>query len=380
VQTDATSTIVGLVAGLPEQIVPFTKTYAASMAIAGHLAAHVSTAMVVTGERFISDDEMVGFPEGLPLVVLHDPPGGASFAAMHNIHATSEVYDFDKESVDVDYNLDLAFGMYLKFGTKADVTPVPGMSLDTTAAELKLGAYIKASGGTRVGGGYSANSKDWSGDMLNNQAPTRAYGTQPSALKGSFKFEFTYITSTDTEHAGSNSDAFLMPALTFQISEVWVVRMQVQDKRACTINGRSDKSLSPREDLSAFWWTTANDVESRMLPTLEGAARTAKHRLACEDDPNYECCTDEDKVQGCTSSIANLKLYCDWLHDVSAPTQVARQVARSVSEGWVACYAVVDNHWKTDCEDATKPSKTHMKWEACSAVTPCTCPTKETPE
>lgn len=69
------STVEGLVIGLPERIAPFMKSYKASMRTRGHGRTDLYTRVVVEGERFVSDAERIGFPEGRPLLVLHDPPG-----------------------------------------------------------------------------------------------------------------------------------------------------------------------------------------------------------------------------------------------------------------------------------------------------------------
>jgi hypothetical protein len=299
--------------------------------------------------------------------VLHDPPGGASFSAFINTHATTQVYDYDKESEDLDYNLDLAFGHWLAFEQEMGAT---GPATVVWGVEAKIGPYFSASGGTQVGGGYSADSQAWAGDMFEIGSPTRVYGKQPYAVNGNFDFEFTYATSANPDRAGPASDAFLMPALTFEISEVWVVRMTYkgQTPAFCRVNGRSDKSLSPREDLNAFWWTTANDVETRMLPLLKDAGDEAKHRLDCAD-VRTNCCKPEDVEQGCNpSKIKTLHLYCDWLHSVEAENPTALQIARDASEGWLTCQSIVDDRWKTKCEEATKPSKKDLAWQACKTA------------
>lgn len=74
-QVNSRSVVEDIVIGLPERIAPFLKSYKASMTRQGHGRTDVYSRVVVEGERFVSDGERVGFPEGRPLLVLHDPPG-----------------------------------------------------------------------------------------------------------------------------------------------------------------------------------------------------------------------------------------------------------------------------------------------------------------
>jgi hypothetical protein len=53
----------------------------ATMKTDGHGLASAVAYAVITGQRFFSDKEAVPYPQGSPLLVLHDPPGGASASA-----------------------------------------------------------------------------------------------------------------------------------------------------------------------------------------------------------------------------------------------------------------------------------------------------------
>ena len=73
--------------GMPSAVAPYSRTLRASMDTRGYARSSATLRVVVTGDRFMGDLERVPFPEGLPLLVLHDPPGSRSFARYENAHA-----------------------------------------------------------------------------------------------------------------------------------------------------------------------------------------------------------------------------------------------------------------------------------------------------
>ena len=67
--------------GMPELLPPFTKEYVASIKVPGHPRTKLRTVAAITGARHVSDQERVALPKSKPLMIVHDPPGGNSFAA-----------------------------------------------------------------------------------------------------------------------------------------------------------------------------------------------------------------------------------------------------------------------------------------------------------
>ncbi len=65
-----------LLIGLPVLFPPFTKNLVARMQVLGHKDVLLEVPVVVIGDRVISKFFSVQVPEYLPLMVLHDPPGG----------------------------------------------------------------------------------------------------------------------------------------------------------------------------------------------------------------------------------------------------------------------------------------------------------------
>jgi hypothetical protein len=65
-----------LLIGLPVLFAPYTKNLVARMQVLGHKDVLLEVPVVVIGDRVISKFFSVQVPEYLPLMVLHDPPGG----------------------------------------------------------------------------------------------------------------------------------------------------------------------------------------------------------------------------------------------------------------------------------------------------------------
>ena len=73
--------------GMPNTVKPYSRSLTATVRAAGYPATEQIANVVVVGNRFLSDKERVPFPEGHPLTVLHDPPGGESYSAFENARA-----------------------------------------------------------------------------------------------------------------------------------------------------------------------------------------------------------------------------------------------------------------------------------------------------
>jgi len=80
--------------GIPSAVTPFTRALTATMRVPGHQRAESVAVLVAVGLRFLTDLERVPFPEGRPLLMLHDPPGGSSFSSFQNVLATATYVGF----------------------------------------------------------------------------------------------------------------------------------------------------------------------------------------------------------------------------------------------------------------------------------------------
>jgi hypothetical protein len=325
------STMALIATGLPERIAPFTKTYTVEMRVRGHSLAVQTEVMVVTGSRFVSDAEMVPFPEGRAILALHDPPGGGSFSTFKNVRATLAVTDRTSKA-------HAEFISQMKSpGDEVEVdetikTPTPLGIPQMTALEFKAKMT-------------PTDTEDFLYTTDHTDKVTEKDGGQ---------FQFSYKTSSTADRSGPASDSFLMPALTFQVIEIWMVRF-AQFKTACKIRGLSDKSLEPRNDLSAFYFITTNDVETRTLPLLLDTSTSVRHRLDCAEGAVDDCCTASDKEMGCVATN-DLKTYCSWMHGDG--TEKAEQ-----------CGSILDDHWKTQCRRASEKMRNEeQKWSKCTSL------------
>ena len=85
-KSNTQSELSGLRVGMPELLLPFTKDFIVELPTPGHPRTAVRTAVVVTGDRFVSSAERVPVPQSRPLLVLHDPPGQVLLQHKHRPH------------------------------------------------------------------------------------------------------------------------------------------------------------------------------------------------------------------------------------------------------------------------------------------------------
>lgn len=325
VETSAHSLVPGIYIGLPERIEPFVKSYSASMRSPGHPRSDVSVGVVVEGERFISDAERVPFPEGRPLLVLHDPPGGGSFAAFHNVLATTTVAEH-VSTVEAGEE----FESKATFGSKAEFEF--GISLAVAAAPMGIGPIV----GTYTMPPGTKVEWDFKGGPQFDMEHKVTSGSEATVELDSSSVEFTYATSPGADKAGPASDVFLVPSLFFEVTQVWVVSLSDKEE-GCLAQGRDEKTLSVRKDLSGFAFTVANDVETRVLPLLKEVAADVGFRINCENDGN--CCTPAEELMDCKART--LRERCSFLHP-----------GDDTSDSWKACFGIKEDHFKTECAAA----------------------------
>lgn len=334
-QVGAQSVMKNLAAGMPSQVAPFTTRYQASITVVGYPPVLAEEVIVVTGSRYVSDAEKVPFPEGRPLLVLHDPPGGSSFSSFINTRATTTVRDVSSNK-DERHALQFAMDIGAAGETKTDVvasaSPVvipfgPLVIIGSVTEDPSSVTKYEFSGGKKLGGGF---------ETFDSRFQRHASDVDGGA------FTFTYQTSASPKYAGPPSDAFLMPALTFEVIEVWLVKFAANmTSNECKIRGFTDKSLKARNDLSAFYFITANDVETRTLPLLKHVSNDVKNRLGCAEGKG--CCTKEEAEVFCDAS--NLEDYCKWKYE---PWELDR------TGGYERCISIAEDHWKTKCAAAAK--------------------------
>ena len=168
-------------------------------------------------------------------------------------------------------------------------------------------------------------------------------------LVNKIEFSYSYTTADEADKAGPASDAFLVPAMFYDVTRVWMVSYY-----NCEINGFPSTSLVANADLSGFAFTQANDIETRTMPTLLAAKEAVTFRELCFDRPGSDaCCRESDTDRGCNAT--NLQEYCDWFLVVTSPEQ--RQEA-----AWRDCYAVDENRFKSLCKSEGKCNRKGTKY------------------
>ena len=296
------SVMPGLQVGMPELVAPFTKFYSASIKLPGHTRAKVSSAVVVTGDRYMSDQERVALPQSQPLMVVHDPPGGTSFASFTNARVEVSYKSWESQK---DVYQHLTSEVMKEFGPKAKTeTPIP----KAVAAGGGFGAEVNANVvGIHIEGGFGLGLASDTEEMLASNIE------KGGALQSSLKVTFTYSTSGHPDQAGPAADAFLVPAVWLEIWKIW--RVSFAGSPACLILGEMQTTLVANPELNGFAFTTANDIETRTLPLLTEQKESIKFLRGCA--LGESCCrTDpahgiDDAAMGCVQSF-NLAHYCAW--------------------------------------------------------------------
>ena len=132
------------------------------------------------------------------------------------------------------------------------------------------------------------------------------------ALEDSLHITFSYETSPMPERAGPAADAFLVPAMWFEVVKVW--KVSYAGAPHCKILGEMDVTLKANAELTGFSFTTANDIETRTLPLLTEQAAEIGFKRTCQQggsccrvDPTYGI---DDDSMGCTATT--LLQYCIW--------------------------------------------------------------------
>jgi hypothetical protein len=365
--TATASTVNEIMLGPPARIAPFTRTFRASVLVHGHARVTKTTHVVITGKRFVSNAERVPFPEGRALLILHDPPGGNSFSAFHNVRANSQVKNYEETKS-------------WSNGASNEFTIAPF----TDFANDGEHAYAVVA---PMGGGFanSLPSPTWEISVNFDWDEENTWGGEKGVERSleldSFDVTFTYQTSARPDKAGPPSDAFLMPALTFEVVEWWKV---VVGKDQCEIFGDTLKNLVPKPQLSAFWFTTANDIETRNIPLLADVAKGLYQRVCClghttlpqitgssasstaqpceeAELASNECCTELDVSMGCvewdsagqgqsTEGQKRLEAFCDY-----------KQGADRTSDAWLACFGL---DAKIAAQAIAAPEERADRWDA----------------
>ena len=149
----------------------------------------------------------------------------------------------------------------------------------------------------------STASSAFVGPHLSTDALLGSSARSESQQESELTISFQYSTSADADKAGPSSDAFLVPAVWFELHKTWFVSFS---HSGCSVVGFTRNVLVPSYDLSGFTFTTANDVETRNLPLLKEQMEDAQFRLCCDGAalPGVTCTATEPAAALRTRSAA----------------------------------------------------------------------------
>ena len=345
-KVETRSTLQNVMIGMPELVGPFTKPYSASVRTPAYSRVKKKMAVVVTGSRFVSNAESVPIPQSRPLIVIHDPPGGASFSTYANTHAKVVYKNTDESQLN---HATRSASAELSFGFEHEVKVVPGIMAITAPLGLGPGLLNSLPNDKMKASGSFAPKLEISGSAL-----TAGEATSDSELENKLVISFTYSTSADPAKAGPPSDVFLVPSVWFEVHKTWYVAYS-----ECKITGYMGINLVANHELSGFAFTTASDVETRTLPLLKQQRDAIEFRQKCIAGETA-CCRmippagaeDEgsqinDPAMGCVATT--LAEYCDFKYGDDRK-----------QDAWQSCAFVEENIDKAKCK-ANLPG-------ACSAI------------
>lgn len=197
--------------------------------------------VVVTGDRQGDPGETISIPEYMPLLVLHDPPGGLSYSEYTNVKLQ---IDMEVEKIDYSKSMQVGFGTWALGGQNTG-----------TCTGLGFAACLKMLAGKVKGGMYKDKNYDEAADYQTTDA-------------GHFELSFSYKTSDKPQNPGKMSDMYLVPALNIQFIFVFTIKVapNCQATKSQVAKWVLDRGGQNRE---VFSWVSHADIEKREIPKLQ---------------------------------------------------------------------------------------------------------------
>ena len=116
---------------------------------------------------------------------------------------------------------------------------------------------------------------------------------------------------------------FVMPSATIEITEVHVVKVS-QAAASCTIHGETESSWTVLAHADAFWFVSARDVESRIIPQLDTIAAVSDRKLRC---------VEVAARKGGMETMRKKMAACCKLYNASQPNSTACYIKGRKEEG-----------------------------------------------
>jgi len=289
--------------GYPALFPPYEKKLFVRMPVRGYTDVLQETSIIVTGLKWISDSFSVAFPEYMPLMVLHDPPGDSSSTSYSDQHtvvtATGHHLAFSESlsisgsaEVGADTTVTLCNGVSVGFIVEAT------LALCSTTVEFKIAPSISASASFSADQSFSTSTSSsigFSWDYSTSGSPWLYY--HPLYSNG----ESNGIVDQQT--------MYLIPALNIVYSLSLHVRF---DRDLCKAVGKPVTTWflkSPR-NFQVVSWKSRYDILGTLIPALQSLL---DEQLALPRSADVN-----DRVRQLTTTIAQWNKVIQRVEDLHA--------------------------------------------------------------
>jgi len=280
-----------LMAGRPNQLLDtsgaqksYSKMFKATAQVNGYQIPQEAW-VVVTGVTAVEKTIPLSFPEYWPLMVVHDPPGGRSFASYKNAKMT-----VDMNLTHTKFNED----KIVKGGLWGLINPESTVCVGLGAMACQESAQGETYIGTEVDHNF------------------QKFGEYETNKGGGFTMEISLKTSEDPATAGLASTMYLIPSLTILIEQASVV-----DFNKTTCSGSISRlwtwSLKSASNRNTFTWLTHQDIISTQIPEMEKvlAAEQANYTIIKVQGSPIEKASFEEKLKKLETGLAGWKKMVD---------------------------------------------------------------------
>jgi hypothetical protein len=145
----------------------------------------------------------------------------------------------------------------------------------------------------------------------------------------------------------------------------------------CNLFGDTSKQLVANTELNGFYFLTANDAETRVLPTLLEAADDTSRMIKCATStkPGETCCSEDEKMQGCETALAGrpaINQYCDWRYPgttTDATTGAVISTDDPNAADRATCAEFPETVFKTKCLRAAQKAREQERAKAAATST-----------
>jgi len=245
---------------------PYSKLFTASFWPQGRGVVRINPRVVVIGVIIGNAEESIVLPEYLPLLVLHDPPGGGSFAEYKNTRRRVSI-----KLEGVTQFGGMTFDLSGQHGFGLTIDTCTGVGVMVCAETSKVTTYVNPE--TAID--YEHRTND------------------DSETTATFEFEIDYKTSSEPKDAGMFSDSYLIPSLSIVFSSATKIGFNKDTCLGTSTDSKVWQLGRAGNNRAMFSWITHRDITERELPKI-------KYLLELE---NNKSVVDKKKTAQLTTGI-----------------------------------------------------------------------------